>query len=106
MQDPPVAEVTHQVGPADERGDGETVGQRLAQHSEIWDYALTFLDSAGGHAESGDDLVEDQDRSRACACFANGLQIARKRLDARRVEHDGLHDDGGHIAAGQTLLQS
>jgi hypothetical protein len=49
-----------QVSATGQRGARQTARHRLGQTREVGRHTEILLGAAGGHAESGDDLVEDQ----------------------------------------------
>ena len=84
--------------PAD-RGQRKAVGDRLAHRREVGHHAGNRLDSADVVPETGDDLVEDEQRARLVAQAAQARQEPIVRQEAGRVVRERLDDHRGDVIA-------
>ncbi len=93
----------HDVGAAGERGAGQAARHRLREAREVGRHAEIFLRAAGGHAEAGDDLVEDQHHAAPARLVAQLLQELGIRGHRHRPAAGRLEDDRRHLVVFQQL---
>ncbi len=92
-------EHVHQVGAPAQGPDGNPVPDGLAQRGQVGDDTADLLIAAEPVPESGDDLVEDQNRLVPGAQFPDGCQEFRVGKHGADVVRDRLQDDGGDLVA-------
>ncbi len=78
---------------------GEAAADDLAQGGQVGGDLEPGLGAAEGHAEAGDDLVEDEQGAVLVAESAQAFQEAGLGEHAAHVAGHGLHDDAGHLVA-------
>ena len=99
MRVPAVGDHPHHLGRAADRGDREAAAEPLGQRGQVRGDAEPLLRAAPAEPESGDDLVEDQQRAVRAGLAAQQLQVAGLRQDAAGVEDGRLGDDGRDLVA-------
>ena len=92
-------EMIHDLGAASECPDGEASSDDLSQGGEVGSNSVNFLSASGGKAESGHDLVEDEQGAMLATELLDRLQIAWLRQVKACIGRDGLEDDAGDFGA-------
>ena len=91
--------VFHDLALAAVAAHGEASADDLAERGQVRGDAESLLRAAGGDAEAGDDLVEDEQRAVLCAQVAQSLKKAVLGQDETHVSGHGFHDDAGDVFA-------
>ncbi len=92
---PERGEVVHDVGASAEGADREAAADDFAHGGEVGGDAGDFLGAAGGEAEAGHDLIENENAGVGGAGGAEGFKEAGVGQDKPAVGGVGLDDDGG-----------
>ena len=88
----------HQLGPPGDTGQRQPVRDPLGRRDQIRDEALVLArEPVAGPAETGLDLVRDQDDLVAAAPFGQPGQEPGRRHDEPALALDRLDDDRGHV---------
>lgn len=87
------------VGSAAESTHWQTATDDFAERGQIGNDPEAGLGTAVGQAETGDDLIENQQGTVLLREIAQPLQEAFLRKDEAHVGGHGLHDDGRDFAA-------
>jgi hypothetical protein len=98
VHDAPVAQQGHERRFAGQGGDGEAGPQGLAEHGQVRGDPEEPLGPPGAEAETGDDLIKNEDYAVAVAQAAGTFEVAVFRDDDRGVAKDRFHDEGRHLA--------
>ncbi len=84
-----VLEPVHVLGLPDERRDRHAVPEGLSEGGQVRDDAVPLLRAARREPETGDDLVEDDERAGGVRAVEDALQEALRRLlGAHGLQHD------------------
>ncbi len=107
LVDAAVLDAGHDLLAAADRADGEAAAERLGERDHVRQDAVLLGRAAGGDADAGLDLVEDQDDAVAPGDLADGLEVAGLGEHDSEVHHRGLHDHAGRLAPlGVELLDA
>ena len=85
-------QLLHQVAAPAERGERQPAAGDLAEDGQVRDDAEALLRAAAGHAEAGDDLVEDEQRAGQVTEPPQPLEEARHGRDDAHVPGDRLDE--------------
>ncbi len=77
----------------------QAAGQGLGQGDHVGHHAEALDRAAGGRADAGLDLVEDEHDAVLLGDVAHRLQVARLRQHHAQVHHGGFHDHAGRLLA-------
>ncbi len=93
------SDVLHNLSPAAKGSHRKAAADNLAKRGQIRRNTVSFLGSAVGQAESGDDLVKNQQGAVFCGQLPESLQKSFCRLHQAHVGSHGLHDNAGYLVA-------
>jgi hypothetical protein len=82
---------------------GQAAAEDLRERGHVGRHAELLLGAARRHAEAGDDLVEDQERSGAPRLFTQRGQEGRGSGHRAEVSARRLDDHDGHVALREAL---
>ena len=86
-------QVLHHIDPTTDRADRQTTADHLAEAGQIGLHVVLRLGAARPDPESGDHLVEDEQRADTVALGPQTVEEARRWRDDAHVRRDRLDDD-------------
>ena len=90
-------QLLHDLAPTADRADRQAATDHLAEAGDVGRDVVLGLGAADAEPESGDHLVEDQQRAHPIALGAQTLEETRRRRDDAHVRGDRLDDHRGDL---------
>src|SRR5580704_12574115 len=92
------SELVHDAGTSAECADGQAAADDLAEGREVGANVVEFLGATHSNAETGHDLVKNEEGSVFGGKGTERLQVARGGWNAAGVADDRLDDDAGDFS--------